>query len=176
MERKFFILSFLFAQICLMTYCQSPCIIKNGKIVYECGHSFDDSTFKANYAELGNNFIRFSQRLNKSYLIYLCLDGNSSDTIPRFELAYDNLKGNSVENNLYKRNRKFDKPGIRIKIYSNKYHPTEFLRLLGYGLTNVKKLRKMRKDVMSLDLNFNPESISLTQEEIKIILSNTQNN
>ncbi len=95
----------------------------------------------------------------------------AKDTIPRFELSYDNLKGNSIENQIYERNRKYDKPGLRIKITSDRYHPLEFLKLLEYGIINNKKLKRARNCIKSTDLYSKPDSVFLSQEEINNILS-----
>jgi hypothetical protein len=171
MGYKIWIFLVIFVQISLFSHSQSSCIIQSGKIVYECGHSDEDSIIRSNYAAFGNMYMQKYFQNNKVKLIYLCLNMNTLDTIPRFELSFDNLRGNSMENQLYERNRKFDKPGVRIKITSNRYHPLEFLKLLEYGIINIKKLRKARNCTISTDLYSRPDSVYLSQEEIKRILS-----
>ncbi|HLN52949.1 MAG TPA: hypothetical protein VK212_04520 [Lentimicrobium sp.] len=171
MRCKYYFFLVCFAQITLISHSQSSCITQNGKIVYECGYSNIDSSLKSNYAVLGNNYIQHYYKNKKTPPIYLCLSTKANDTLIRYEISYDNLKGNSIENHIYERNRNYDKPGIRIQITSDKYHPLEFLKLLEYGIINSKKLRRVRNRIKSTDLYSRPDSVSLSQEEIKNLLS-----
>lgn len=86
---------------------------------------------------------------NKLPNIYLAI--SSKENLTKYELAYDNLHGNSLENKLYKRRYKYDMPGIRIVIYSKELSEMIVLKLLDYGINNLSKLKRIRRDALKID-------------------------
>lgn len=105
---------------------------------------------------------------NKLPNIYLAI--SSKEDLTKYELAYDNLHGNSLENKLYKRRCNYDMPGIRIVIYSKELKELTVLKLLDYGINNLPRLKRIRRNALKIDYYDQPNNLSLSKNEIDSVL------
>lgn len=166
--KKILIASLIFIICCVRANGQVTFVKQIGCVAFN-GSSVDrDSLRKENYALLVNEHIQKNYSKKKLPLIYLVVC--SMDSM-HFQLAYDNLNGNSLDNKTYDRKGKYDTPGLRIKICSQELHKEELLKLLDYGIVNLKELKKMRNDALSKDHYDQPETLSLSRERILEIIN-----
>lgn len=142
---------------------QSNAIVEYNGIVFEKGVN---DKLKEEYAFLCSEYIKSNYSKKKLPLIYIVVDNQSTN----YELAYDNLTGNSLDNKLYERKGKFYKPGIRIKVPVSPNQSDAILKLLDYGILHLCDLKKNWRKVSKLDYYDRPESLSLNEEKIKEIL------
>ncbi len=169
---KIFIIVLLTFFVAVVANAQVIFIKQIGQVVFN-GSSIDSDTLvKMEYAALINEHIQKKYSKKKIPFIYLSVR-SVDDPVP-FELAYDNLNGNSLENKTYDREGKYDTPGLRIKIYSRETRKEELLALLDYGLTNLKELKKIRNAALKKEYYDQPETLSLSQERIREIISRTK--
>lgn len=106
----------------------------------------------------------------KKKLPNICLAISSREDSAEYKLAYDNLDGNSIDNEFYERKQREDEPGIRIVIYSKELSEIEVLKLLDYGINNLTRLKKIRRDALKQDDYHRPDNLSLSREEIDSVL------
>ena len=99
-----------------------------GSVVFNSSSIDSDSLHKRAYAELCNNYINRYYNGKKLPLIYLIVSTKTNSIL--YELAFDNLNGNSLKNKLYGRKGKYDIPGIRIVLNSNGVQKEAFLKTL----------------------------------------------
>lgn len=142
---------------------QTIAITEYNGIVFEKG---ENNEAKENYALLCSDYIKSNYPRKSLPLIYLVI---SNDSL-QYELAYDNLQGNSLDNKTYGRKGKYYEPGIRIKVPDSPNQSQAILDLLNYGIKNLSELKKIRKKAMKLDYYDRPDNLSLPKEEISKIL------
>ena len=143
-----------------------------GHVVFNSSSVDSDSSWKIIYTTLINEYIQKHYQKKKLPLIYLTVY-SVNNTLMFYELAYDNLNGNSLENEIYDRKGKYDAPGIRIKICSQELQKEELLKLLNYGINNLKELKKIRNEALKKSQYDQPNTLSLSQEKILEIINHT---
>ncbi len=143
---------------------------ENAGIVYSSSINDKDSLIKQKYMMICKEYIENNYRQRNIPLIYI-VAGKVPDSVSSFELAYDNYMGTSVQNTDYGRNKRYDKPGIRIKAYSDRDESENFLKLLDYGIKNLKTLKRIRKSIVKKKYYDRPDTLSLSDEKIKEILN-----
>jgi len=141
-----------------------------GRVALNGSNTDADSLLKRSYAMLINGHIKNHYSKKRLPLIYLAIRSVEDPSMP-FELAYDNLNGNSLENKTYHRRGKYDAPGIRIKIYTKGLRKDEVLKLLEYGVDNLKELKKIRSEALRKEHYDQPETLSLSREKIMEIIN-----
>jgi len=123
---------------------------------------------KENYALLCSNYIKDNYLRKNLPIIYLVINDDSI----QYELAYDNLSGNSLDNKVYGRKGNFYEPGIRIKVPNSSDQSKELLKLLDYGVKHLSELKKIRRKALKLDYYDRPNSLSVSNEILSKILNN----
>ena len=148
---------------------QSYFTVQIGNVVYSSSSVDADSAIKENYAELCNKYIERYYHGEHLPLVYLIIRCAKIDT-SCYQLAYDNLSGYPSNHKYYGSDKRFNQPGIRIKIYSNRGEWENLLKLLDYGINNIKELKQQRKSLIKQNRDDGLESISLSQDKITSIL------
>jgi len=147
---------------------QSYFTVQAGNVVYASSSVDADSTIKKQYAALCNKYIDRYYHGKHFSLVYLIISSPKFDT-SAYELAYDNLSGYPSKYKYYGADKRFNQPGIRIKVYANRDESENLLKLLDYGITNLKEIKQQRKFLMKQD-NDAVKSLSLSQDKITSIL------
>lgn len=150
------------------TKAQSYSTVQMGNVVYTSSSIDADSTIKKKYAILCYRYIDKYYHGKHLPLVYLMVSSHKIDTIA-YELAYDNLSGYPSNYKYYGVNMSFNQPGIRIKVYTNTAAAENLLKLLDYGITNLKEIKRQRKALLKQD-DDTMNSLSLSQDKITSIL------
>jgi hypothetical protein len=140
-----------------------------GQVVFQGPSTTTEGETKKLYADLCNSYIRKYYPNKKLPLIYLDIKTGIDDSI--YELAYDNLNQNSLDNKTYERKDKYSIPGILIKLHSQTKEPEKLLKLLEYGIGHMAELRKIRNQALKLHYRNQPDSLSLNQEQLHSIIN-----
>lgn len=141
--------------------------VRLGHVVYTTIKEDQDSVTKKKYAELCEEFCARYYSTKRLPFVYLVISSTGSDT-SLFELAFDNLRGNSLSNREYGRNKIYDVPGIRIKICTRERKEEEVLKLLDYAINHLMDLKNIRKRAVKKDED---ASLSLGHDKIMSILN-----
>lgn len=144
--------------------------VQTGKVVYGSYSTNPDSLLLRKYSKLCNLYIKRYYPRKKLPLVYLI--PVRSDCI-KYELSYDNRMGNSIDNKANKEyvlKDKYARPGIRIRFYSKEDKSNDILRLLEYGITHLRELKRLRKSFMNLEYYDQPDNLSISHEKIEAIL------
>jgi hypothetical protein len=140
--------------------------VQMGKVVYTTIKYDQDTALKKRFAETCEVYRESYYGTKKLPLTYLVISSTISDTSV-YELAFDNLRGNSITNSEYDRHKTYDAPGIRIKILAKDPKEEELLQLFDYAINHLNELKKIRKNGIKNSL---PDTLSLSSERINYIL------
>jgi hypothetical protein len=140
-----------------------------GSVAFRSNTIDKDSLRKTSYATLCNSYINKYYPKNKLPLVYLVVNPNNDSLL--YELAFDNLNGNSLSNKLYNRKSKYDIPGIRIVICSSNMQSEICLKLLDYAINNLSTLKSIRKQALKKDYYDQPNTLSLNRVIIDSIIN-----
>ncbi len=141
------------------------------KVVYSSSSVDADSTIKKQYAQLCDKYIKTYYYQNNLPLVFLKISKSKFD-LCRYEIAYDNLAGYPSNYRYYGMNKNYNNPGIRIMICNDKCGPENLLKLLDYGINNLKKLKSRRVFILKQDKDRELNSLSLIQDEVMSIIKN----
>lgn len=141
--------------------------VRFGHVVYTTIREDQDSITKKRYAELCEAFCLRYYNMKRLPFIYLVMSSAGSDT-SLFELAFDNLRGNSLSNQEYGRLKIYDAPGIRIKIFTRERKEEELLKLLDYAINHLMDLKNIRKKALEKEEH---TSLSLDHDKIVSIIN-----
>ncbi len=144
---------------------QSPIIVENTGIVYAKDNSMTDA-LKEKYSLICKKHIQNFYPEGDLPLVYIIINTNRSD----YELAYDNLSGDSVNNDDIDRYSKYYLPGIRITVPFKESNKDALIKLLDYGVNNLSELKKIREEAMRLKYYDRPDNLSISEAKIKSIL------
>lgn len=143
--------------------------VERGKVVYGSSGMDADSLIKKRYAILCDSYIKEFYSEKKLHFLYLIINKDQHSSIN--ELSYDDLSGYSSEYEYYGVNKKYNNPGLRIGIHSAQDEPENILKLLDYGLNNLRELKKRRKRLLKSAKRSQLENLSLSQGEINRIIA-----
>jgi hypothetical protein len=154
---------------CHVSVCQVQ-TIKRLHTAYESSVYDKDSSLKKGYSELCERFIQTFYEANQMPNIYLVF-GEVRNSNSEYELAYDNLRGIASGLNFYGADKGLNKAGIRVKIPARDGQGEQMLKLLDYGIKNLKKLKKHRRKVIRTSHGSYENGVSLSHEQITKIIS-----
>jgi hypothetical protein len=129
-----------------------------GRVVFSGSTIDSDSSLKTRYAKLCNAYMDKWYQNKKQPLVYLVLSNRAQPSL--YQLAFDNLDGNSLKTKLYGRKGKYDLPGIRIMIYSNNRQADILLKMLDYAVNNLSELKAVRNRALRKDYYDQPDNLS----------------
>ncbi|NIG54412.1 hypothetical protein [Chitinophaga sp. Cy-1792] len=145
-------------------------ITQVGKVVYSSGiHSSRDS-IKLDLAMLCSKYIFTYYKHKKLPFIYLAVSPvKVSDTVT-YEMSYDNIHGHALNNSNVKVRNKYMEPGIRIWVSDFSVDKRSLLKLLDFGINNLKDLKSLYRKAVHEE-EYDDELLQLPQEKIFQILS-----
>ncbi len=137
---KWVIVSIFLLFASLSCHSQIPFIRQIGLVVYSDFEKSRDELKKKKSAVACSEYIT-SKRFDTSLLVYLIYDSDSDG----YQLSFDNLYGNSIDNSVYDRKGIYYQPGIRIVIPMNRIECVrDIYKLIDYGYNNLDELVKIR--------------------------------
>lgn len=132
-----------------------------GNIVYNSYSGDNNKEIKNEYAILFDKYINEYYPQKSLPSIYLIIVDETA-----IEIAYDNMSSYSSKYKYFGVLEKFNKSGIRIKLSVN-CNKGDALKLLDYGINNIKTLKKHRRK--SIRKGF--KNLSLSPGDIETILN-----
>ncbi len=101
----------------------------------------------------------------------ILLDVEQSKDTAYYQLGYDNIYGNSIDNDVYERKTNdYTNLGIRIKSCSADINEESILKLLDYGINHEQELKTIRLKEIKLDYYDRSKNITLKEKTISQIL------
>ncbi len=140
-------------------------ITEIGKVVFSKNGNSNTSKLQEQVAVLFNKYICEYYSRKKLPVIYLSIVNDNTSTSTRYELSYDNLYGNVLNNDNVTVKSKYHKAGINILVV-NPSDNTSMLKILEYGISNLSELKllydKARKEGAETNavLKVGPERIA----------------
>jgi hypothetical protein len=167
-----FIPGMLILMMALLTksYSQSIFTQQTGRVVFSSVSGNSLIGIKEGAARLCNRYINKYYPKKKLPLIYLSIVNDSTTADTAYQLSYDNLYGNSLENEYTDRRGKYYKPGIRIRIVNASLDTVSLFKLLDYGINHLVELKALHAKAIKEEISTNT-SLALSPQKIKQILS-----
>lgn len=144
-------------------------ISTRGKIVFFDDKDTSKSRQLHDIAKLCSSYIQ--KFYPKVTLPNVLLDIELSKDTSYSQLGYDNIYGNSIENDIYERKTKdYTNLGIRIKSCMPTINKEDILKLLDYGIKHAQELKNLRTKATKLDYYDRPKTSTLPSNQINAIL------
>jgi len=143
-------------------------ITQQGNVVFSSGVDTSLVPVKERMAQLCNRHICKHYPKKKLPLIYLSIVRDSTVKDVGYQLSYDNLYGNSLDDNASKKG-KYYRPGLKIEASGTNFEEESLLKILEYGINNLSELKSIRNQAIKDDAGTN-KALKLSPDKINEIL------